>query len=527
VAAPAAASASGSTPAPRPADGAVRMFVSIASYRDCQLVPTVRDCLERARHPERLRFGVCWQHGEDEVLPEWFSGERFSVLDVDWRESRGACWARAEIMRLWRGEDWYLQLDSHHRFVQDWDVRLLEQAALTGSDRPILSAFPPHFTLDGEFADRPLLTTHDRFDDDGIALAAGRHFADWRPGLPPRRTRYLSAAFLLAPGSFVEDVPYDPLLYFHGEETVLTVRAFTHGYELFQPCELLLWHEYSRAYRTKHWEDHLLERGVDVGWGERDALSRERIRRFFAEPFVGPFGLGGERTLADYEAYAGISFEQRRVQDYTRHSLEPPNPPAPADWAARVRDRRVVIEVDLAKLPAAAVADPTFWYVGVHDELGRELHRLDVDSAELERLLGVGSASVVLDRRFESEAEPCSWTVIPHSASRGWLAPITREIGHGDERESGSWRPVRVSGLRLERADDGYVAGVLPDGGARHMLNDTGALLVELADGTQSVHELAASVRRRYGLDEGSVALVSDFYEQALLAGLVTKASAG
>jgi Glycosyltransferase (GlcNAc) len=414
--------------APLPAADAASVFVSIASYRDPQLAPTVRDCLEKARHPERLRFAICWQHGEEEVLPPSFGGDQFSILDVDWRESRGACWARAEIMGLWRGEDWYLQLDSHHRFAENWDVRLLEQAALTGSDRPILSAFPPYFTLDGDAASKPLLTAYGRFDEDGIALPAGKAFPNWRPGLPPRRTRFLSAAFLLAPGSFVEDVPYDPQLYFHGEETVLTLRAFSHGYELFQPCELLLWHEYTRAYRVKHWDDHVLERGVEVGWGERDARSRERITRFLAEPYVGRLGLGGERTLADYEAYAGISFKHRRVQDYTRRGLEPPNPPSDPDWATRPQDRRVRVELDLAKLPEAAVEDPDFWYVGVHDEDGRELYRRDVANGELEQLLASGADSVVLERRFESEAEPASVTVIPHSASCGWLEPLTQDV---------------------------------------------------------------------------------------------------
>ncbi len=502
------------------------IFVSIASYRDPQLAPTVCDCLKKARHPERLRFAICWQHGDEEVLPGWFAGGQFAVLDVDWRESGGACWARAEIMGLWRGEDWYLQLDSHHRFIQDWDVRLLEQAALSASNKPILSAFPPHFTLDGDAALAPLLTAFDRFDEDGIPLPIGWLFPDWRPGLPPRRTRFLSAAFLLAPGSFVKEVPYDPALYFHGEETMLTLRAFTHGYDPFQPCDLLLWHLYARDYRTKHWDDHVLERGVEIGWGERDARSRERIKRFLAEPFVGHFGLGSERTFADYEAYAGISFKHRRAQDYTRAGLEPPNPPADPDWATHVRDRRVTVEVDLAQLPSAAVEDPTFWYVGVHDGEGRELYRRDLDSSELDRLLAAGESSIVLERCFESEAEPASWTVIPHSASCGWLGPLTQEVQDPGGHDLGSWFPVRVHGLALERSDGGYIVRGQLDGVPAHLLNDTGALLLQIADGSQSVLELTALVRQLCGLDEDSVEQIVGFYEQALVAGLVTKANA-
>ncbi len=59
------------------------IFVSIAAYRDLQLVPTVLDCLAKASFPGRLRFGICWQHGAEETsLP--FSGDpRFRILDIE------------------------------------------------------------------------------------------------------------------------------------------------------------------------------------------------------------------------------------------------------------------------------------------------------------------------------------------------------------------------------------------------------------------------------------------------------------
>ena len=46
-----------------PADGS--FFVSIAAYRDPDLLPTIADCLAKARHPDRLRFGICWQYGPE------------------------------------------------------------------------------------------------------------------------------------------------------------------------------------------------------------------------------------------------------------------------------------------------------------------------------------------------------------------------------------------------------------------------------------------------------------------------------
>jgi len=38
------------------------IFIQIASYRDPQLLPTLKDCIEKAKYPKNLRFGIAWQH---------------------------------------------------------------------------------------------------------------------------------------------------------------------------------------------------------------------------------------------------------------------------------------------------------------------------------------------------------------------------------------------------------------------------------------------------------------------------------
>ena len=96
-------------------------------------------------------------------------------------------------------------------------------------------------------------------------------------------------------------------------------------------------------------------------------------------------------------------------------------------------DRRVEIAVDPAELPDGALDDATFWYVGVHDQDGRELYRHDADRAEIEQLLRRSNRRIALLREFESQAEPDSWTVIPHSPARGWLTPLHETI-NGSKR---------------------------------------------------------------------------------------------
>jgi hypothetical protein len=534
------------------------IFVSIAAYRDPQLGPTIGDCLAKATHPERLRFGICWQHGPDEAPLAIFDDDRFVVLDIDWRDSRGACWARAEIMKLWSGQHWYLQLDSHHRFAEGWDEILLTQAAATGSPKPVLTTYAHPFAPDeaGPFGPEPMLMEFDRFTDDGIVL--------FRPGAirtkssgRPVRGRFASAHFLFAPGSFVTDVPYDPDLYFIGEEITLAVRAFTHGYDLFHPSVPVVWHEYTRNGRSKHWDDHTSANGVQLNWSERDVASRIKIRDLLTDPHIGEFGCGTERSFTEYENYAGLNFRHRRAQDYTRHHGEPPGPPVRPDWVARTRDHKVSVVFDAEHLPAPARDHPQFWAITFADAHGREIHRADADLDEVIGLLADSPDEFVLHRIFESTAAPATWTVIPVDARDQWFEAITGRVDleSTDDIEAptpleqptpvGLGRPIqrpnraaradwldRLDGFPLAEADliltqtpDGFEAIRPGSSHAGYKLNDTGVLLFELANGRYSLAEIISVVTDTFSLNTPPESEIRKFYIHAAQAGLVHEAT--
>ncbi len=400
------------------------IFVSIAAYRDPELVPTIADALRRARYPDDLRFGVCWQHGDDEAPPPELGAGRMRVVDVPWRQSRGACWARAQVMKLWDGEDFFLQLDSHHRFADGWDALLLEQAERTGAAKPVLSTYASAYDPNAA-APEPGAATRmlfDRFTPQGVALFQWGAMPDGHASSAPRRARFVSAHLLFSLGRFVEDVPYDPELYFIGEEITLAVRAFTHGYDLFHPGVHVAWHEYTRRGRVKHWDDHRAGQGVEAPWHERDAVSLEKAQRFLVSPEVSRFGCGDVRSFRDYETYAGLDFRRRFASRAAREGHEPAPPRIPKrgphqTWIAR-------IELERSALPAEALSDPLFWYVGFHDGAGGEIARDDAGRQELRRLLSGGDARIVIERRFTSADPPARWTVWPTDRRGRWLDRI-------------------------------------------------------------------------------------------------------
>lgn len=410
------------------------IFISIASYRDPELLPTIEDCLRRARYPDDLRFGICWQHGEGEPSPETLIDRHMRVRDVPWRESRGACWARAECMTLYEGEDFFLQLNSHHRFAQDWDAILLDQAERSGAAKPVLTTYAAGYDPLAPLpeTDQPTAMRFDRFTPEGIALYQFGPMPDWRERSDPMRARFLSGHLLFAPGSFVSDVPYDPDLYFIGEEITLAIRAFTHGYDLFHPSAHVVWHEYTRKLRTKHWDDHLPAHGIDTPWHARDAASLAKVSQFLTASDTGRFACGSVRSFSEYENYAGISFSRRFASRAARRGDEPGPPPGPCADRIAERSWTIRLSIDPETLTPAALDNPLFWYVGVHDANGIEILRDDASRIEIRRLIANGKDGIRIERHFTSARPPARWTVWPTDRGGRWLTRIDGEIADAE-----------------------------------------------------------------------------------------------
>jgi hypothetical protein len=221
--------------------------------------------------------------------------------------------------------DWYLQVDSHTRFVPGWDERLVAIAERTGAAKPIVTAYPaaydPAQELDG--AAQPTAIVLSGWTADGLPEVCHVFLTCEQQPPKPVRARFLAAGFLFAPGTFVREVRYDEKIYFMGEEINLATRAFTHGYDLFHPAEILAWHYYLREDAPHHWDDHAT---AEEPWYELDRAGRRRVRTLLTWPMFGELAQGEARTMADYQAYAGIDFQRRTAEDAARLGIEPAAP---------------------------------------------------------------------------------------------------------------------------------------------------------------------------------------------------------
>jgi hypothetical protein len=179
-------------------------------------------------------------------------------------------------------------------------------------------------------------------------------------------------------------VPYDPDIYFGGycEETTMSVRAYTNGYDFFSPYRQYMWHEYTRADRPKHWDDHGKESETKKTSGERDSFARKKTRQLFEQEDNGidiepKFGLGTIRTLNEYEIYAGIDFKKQRIQPYTLKVNTPPNPQPWEDNFDKGEDINVVVEWDIEHFKSQSDEPMQFITLGVLNKNNEEIYRND------------------------------------------------------------------------------------------------------------------------------------------------------
>ncbi|MBF0094824.1 MAG: methyltransferase domain-containing protein [Alphaproteobacteria bacterium] len=306
-----------------------RIFVNIAAYRDTECQWTVKDLFEKASDPDRVFLGICWQFVAEEDADCFLFRTRpdqCRVIEVPAGESLGACWARHRAESLWQGEEYLLQIDSHMRVVQDWDEKMIAMLAACPSERAVLSSYPPSYTPPNTLGADIVSTMYAReFNEDGVLRLHSRGVSVKEAPATPQPNPFCAAGFLFGPGEIIRDVPYDPYLYFQGEEISLAARLWTHGWDIHAPNGVLIYHDYTkRADRPRHWQDH-------KRWTKLNIRASKRLRHLLgmetcddpeAIAEIDRYGLGTRRTLAEYMAFSGVDFPRRLINGKSAEDLE-------------------------------------------------------------------------------------------------------------------------------------------------------------------------------------------------------------
>ena len=202
----------------------MKIFVQIASYRDPQLVPTIKDMLANAKKPNNLVIGIARQYSDEDGfdnLDEYRKDKRFRILDIPYQDAKGVCWARHQVQQLYKGETYTLQIDSHMRFVKDWDdilIKMIKGLQKDGYKKPLLTGYVPSFDPENDPAGRAQdawRMVFDRFIPEGAVFFLPETIPNWQELETPVPSRFYSAHYAFTLGEFSNEVQHNPEYYFH------------------------------------------------------------------------------------------------------------------------------------------------------------------------------------------------------------------------------------------------------------------------------------------------------------------------
>lgn len=290
------------------------IFISIASYRDPELVSTVRNIIDNADRPHDLFFGVVDQDQRNKWADLSFV-PNIKHLKIHFKDAKGAGYARKLATELYDGEDFFFQTDSHMRFAKGWDTKLIEMykwcANDAGTDKVIISQFPAPFEVLTDGSEHYPKDDPKFWDEPSWTSVVNTLYGAWagnreriKDFSTPHKSHTVLGALLFSRGQIALDIPYDERISFMGEELCYAIRAYTRGYHIYAPNEMIAWHFYKRAERPKVWGDKKIE------WFNIEKYSKDTQRSVLLGEDNGVYGILDYDKYLEYQDMIGINFAE-------------------------------------------------------------------------------------------------------------------------------------------------------------------------------------------------------------------------
>lgn len=294
-----------------------KILVEVAAYRDPDLLNTINSALKQADYPARVNFSICFQ-GDN--LQDFHALQRISNCKIKHlyeSESKGPCYARYLCQKMLDNEKYVFQIDSHMRFIKHWDTEMIKQLLSLNDNKATISYYPPNLesTMDqlmvsNKVFDQPTQPTiiyPKKFREENYFLEFDSRFA--RDDEPmPLRSPFIAAGNFFAFADAHREVLHDPEMCWFGDELPMAIRLYTHGWNNYSSPRCYIYHKYLRQnraipknyYKEKQKEDSRLAQLLGLDNRNSD---------------MGEFELGQARTLAEFEEYAGINFQNKIVSE--------------------------------------------------------------------------------------------------------------------------------------------------------------------------------------------------------------------
>ena len=302
-------------------DSVSRIFINIPAYKDPELWLTVKDFIDNAKYPERVFFGITLQ--SDNIHQDRIQSFEYNNVSLDAIEPGslvGCQPARKNSHKFYREEDYYLNMDSHMRSIQNWDTEIIREYEFNKEQYGIsvFTAYAPPYDLsennetiiDKNITKNPTFkmseSNVDNFYKNLVPQFTSQYTNSGNNVLSP----YVSGHFFFTERQVIEKVPFMTDITFTEEEPLMALRFFTAGFNLVTPSKVFVYHRYGRGGRRLFWED------FPEKFFPEDLKSRTFFQELVTNPRIDQMsGLFDVRTIEDYEKYSGISFSSKALHE--------------------------------------------------------------------------------------------------------------------------------------------------------------------------------------------------------------------
>jgi hypothetical protein len=228
-----------------------KIFISIACFMDNDIVNTIDNCLKQAKYPEHLTFGICYQCNlsNKDILHKYRNDKRFTIETISWKKALGPAYARAIIYDMFKDEDYFLQIDCHSRFFNNWDIDIINYFEKCKKEYPkvVISNYPININNMKNTVELNRIghISSVRCIDKNFGIKTHGRFININS--KPIPSFGISAAFLFIDKKAYNDVPFDKEIYGglqFEEQTVLAARYWTNGYNIYQMNKHIIATEY-------------------------------------------------------------------------------------------------------------------------------------------------------------------------------------------------------------------------------------------------------------------------------------------
>jgi hypothetical protein len=300
------------------------IFVAVGAYNESYLDQTIRNCIDMAKYPERLHFGI-WTLNNDDVIPSFPDLPNVKIITAQYPTLLGVCSSRMGAIFLYNNEDYYMQIDAHMLFQKNWDevvVNAYENIKIKEScELPLITTYVPwwannedgslmQYTPDSDWKSYPM-----RYSEDGHTRAPvpvqETYNVDWQ-GIDYYEHYGLSAHFIFTSGRFAYEILPDIQFMFFGEEMTTAVRAWTRGYRIFCIPDPIVWH-YNKGAGVLYKNDRWVTIGDEKLYQDfliKQEYSHLKTRLILTGEVLGYWGAASLESLDAYQKAANFSFKE-------------------------------------------------------------------------------------------------------------------------------------------------------------------------------------------------------------------------